>query len=196
MNDEIHCYLNGVRYGLQFKEPKFNWRNFFDWLLIIICGLVIVFIILGFFCTVRAEEVDWDKLVPIVIQIESGGNPYAISKDGCLGLMQISPIVLKEYNENQWVTLSYYPDGHWAERRRNGDDYKWADLYNPEINIIIGTWYLKRIWFHYLPHYKIPQTIENLLWVYNAGIGNLVKGIMPKETKNYIKKYKELAKGK
>jgi hypothetical protein len=43
-----------------------------------------------------------------------------------------------------------------------------------------------------LKAYKIPDTIDNRLWAYNAGIGNVKKGRLPKETRNYIRKYHKL----
>ena len=42
---------------------------------------------------------DLDKLLDCIIQVESSWNPVAVSEDGCVGLCQISAIVLREYNE-------------------------------------------------------------------------------------------------
>ena len=149
--------------------------------------LLIIFFFYIFFINLYAEDINWEKLVNIVIQIESGGNPYAVSSAGCIGLMQISRAVYKEYVDNTDYICS------------NCDGL----LFNPDLNRTIGTWYLKRIWYHYLPHYKIPQMIDNLLIGYNWGIGNLnkwykngaKKNQLPKETKDYIKKYHKLMKG-
>ena len=41
---------------IEFIDPKFNRKDFFDWLIIVTCGLIIVFIILGFIFSVRAEK--------------------------------------------------------------------------------------------------------------------------------------------
>ena len=35
----------------------------------------------------------------------------------------------------------------------------------------------------------IADTIDNRLWAYNAGIGRVIKGIKPDETREYIKRY-------
>lgn len=153
---------------------------------------LLVIIITASLCWAN-QEPDWNKLVPIIIKIESNGNPNAVSEDGCIGLMQISPAVFIEYQKEQFKLLSKDAEliSHWLLE----------DLFNPSINREIGTWYLKRIWFHYLPHYKLNQTIENLLIAYNFGIGNLVKYKqgkikLPKETRDYISKYNKLVKGR
>lgn len=184
---------------VDFEQPKNKWR--FDPVLIAIFIMMLICCLVIWVSVARAEEESnltmsinnlspteqqeieelnfWDDLVSIVIQIESSGNPYAVSKDGCIGLMQISRAVYEEYtSHNKTFDMS-------------NADYI---LFNPGWNKEIGTWYLKQIWEHYLPYYKIPRTIDNLLWAYNAGIGNVAKGIKPKETQNYIKKYHKLAK--
>jgi uncharacterized membrane protein YesL len=43
----------------------------------------------------------------------------------------------------------------------------------------------------YFLHYNIPLTTTNILWAYNAGIGRIVRGEMPAETKKYIERYYE-----
>lgn len=111
----------------------------------------------------------------IIIQIESGGNPNAYNKEsGAIGLCQITPIVLKEWNESGQLRF--------LER----------GLYKPEVNRPIGDWYMNTRIPQMLKAYKIPDTIDNRLWAYNAGIGNVKKGRLPKETRNYIRKYHKL----
>ena len=156
-----------------------------NWLLIFLYVIAITLFLLAVWKNCRAEEVNWDKLIPIIITIESNGDPNAISEDGCIGLMQISPMVLKECNL----------EGVWKGEINTKGFFVLEDLFNPTINVKIGKWYLKRIWFHYLPYYKLEQNIDNLLWAYNAGIGNVIKEIKPRETRDYIKKYHKLAKG-
>ncbi len=125
---------------------------------------------------IKIEEfsINYDK----IIEIESSGNPLAYNKHSkARGLMQITPIVLKEWN------------------KFNAQKHTSDDLFNPEINKKIGEWYLDRIKDHYLPHYKIEQNIDNILIAYNWGIGNLKKYLsenseLPLGTQGYIKKYK------
>ena len=142
--------------------------------IIIAIALAFLMALCFFLGKVSAEDIDWDRLVECVIEVESGGNPNAVSKAGAIGLMQITPIVLKEYNENRKDRSVFY----------NIDKCQLGD---PEMNKIIGTWYLHRL--H--DHYKC-ETIEDILWAYNGGIGNKRKGIKYNETKNYIKKVMKL----
>jgi hypothetical protein len=143
------------------------------------------------FNNVWAEDVDMMK----IITIESGGNPHAFNKrTHAIGLCQITPICLREYNHRD-RRLSYiddegnkcwcviYPD-EWFTH-----NYDIGDLYNPNTNLLIGTWYMNERIPKLLKHYHIEDTIENRLRAYNSGIGTLVKGRYPQETRDYVKKY-------
>ena len=165
----------------QLKKPR--WRpDLFFWLLLVATFLIIIGMVIG---QAKAEEPNWEQLVNIVIQIESGGNPNAYNKQsGAIGLMQITNIVLQEFYQHNKIEDIPFTSG---------------DLRNPEFNKYVGLWYLKRIWYHYLPHYKLEQNISNLCIAYNFGIGNLVKYRqgkvkLPKETRNYLLRYKSLEK--
>lgn len=122
----------------------------------------------------QADEID--DLIPYIIEVESHGNPTAISLAGAIGLMQITPIVLKEFQETE------FPAGNiW-------------DLFNAEKNVFLGTWYLRRLKDHYL---KDHYTIERMLAAYNGGITRLRKvnydiNKMPHETREYVKKVMKL----
>ncbi len=42
---------------------------------------------------------DWTKVINAIAQVESKGNPKAVNKNGnCVGLLQITPILVKECN--------------------------------------------------------------------------------------------------
>ena len=148
------------------------------WIAILIILLAIFFLVTACF----AKELDWDRLIPAIIQIESGGDPNAVSDRGAIGLMQITPIVLEEYNN--WIKGSVVP--LWKEK-----------LYEPHINEFIGTWYLHRLKDHYL---KDNYTLERLLAAYNGGITRLRKvnydvKKMPRETRNYVKRILRIMEG-
>lgn len=78
-----------------------------------------------------------DDIIPHIIMAESSGNPDAVSNRGAVGLMGITPIVLKEYNDE---FLYPYTDNRWSQKH----------LLDPEINKNIGEWYLRRLQTHYL----------------------------------------------
>lgn len=99
------------------------------------------------------------NLVWAVMSRESGGNRYALSKENARGLMQVIP----------------------PTAARMGVNPKY--LYDPEQNIIAGTWYLR-----YLTKY-FNGNLDFILAGYNAGEGavNKYKGIPPyPETKKYV----------
>ena len=120
------------------------------------------------------ETPNWDRLIPAIIEVESNGDPNAISKAGCIGLMQINPKgAFKEWKQFQFWR---HPEEHLVHL-----------LFDAEWNIKIGTWYLKRLY-----HYYKCDTIEKILMAYNWGIGNCRKNDFnlkkaPRETRNYVK---------
>ena len=46
----------------------------------------------------QKEKFDWSPVVDAIIQVESKGNPKAISKD-CVGVLQIRPVLVQDVNE-------------------------------------------------------------------------------------------------
>lgn len=110
--------------------------------------------------------------------IESNNNPLAYNRNsGATGMYQITPIVVKEYNNTF------------------RSDLRIKDMFNSEIALTVSNWYINSKIPEYFRVYKIKDTIENRLWAYNAGIGLLKKGIKPLETRKYIAKYNKLNKG-
>lgn len=111
----------------------------------------------------------------VIAQIESSNNPKAYNKrTRATGLYQITPICLKDYNQSHKV------------------EYSLIDMYDPKKARIVASWYLGKRIPQMLKHYKQPITIDTILWAYNAGIGLVVKGILPVETQNYIAKYERI----
>lgn len=109
-----------------------------------------------------------------VYQIESSGNPKAYNESSqARGLGQITPIVLKEWN-------NFHP----------GLQFTAEELFNPDINREVSTWYMQKRIPQMLKAKGLPITDETMLWAYNAGIGRVVEGVKPVETRNYIQKYR------
>lgn len=111
--------------------------------------------------------------MPAVSFVESSNNPKAFNKKSkARGLYQITPIVLKEWN-------NYNPD----------ENYDKEDLFDSEVNTRIASWYLNERIPQMLTYYKKPINLDNVLTSYNAGIDYVVKDRkLPSETVDYIRK--------
>lgn len=132
-------------------------------------------------------------MVYSIIKVESSFDEKAVSNKGARGLMQITPST-----------------GEWIAEKLKIKEFTADDLFLPETNIMMGTWY-----FNYLTE-KFDNDINLAIAAYNAGPGNVqnwlkdenistngeeLNKIPYKETENYIKKfnnayeqYKELYK--
>lgn len=119
-------------------------------------------------------------LVAAIINVESRYDKEAISSKKARGLMQISPTT-----------------GEWAAEELAIEDFTLEKLFEPEINIRIGTWYLKVL------SEEFDNNLQLILAAYNGGSGNVSKWLgnkdyskdglvlskIPfKETEEYIKK--------
>ena len=105
----------------------------------------LILVILLFALPCYADEID--DIIPYIIQVESGGNPDVVSSKGAVGLMQITPIVLKEYNLNAQPEVT-------DNKLVVYQEYHYEDLFIVESNIEIGTWYLRRLRDYYLKDVK------------------------------------------
>ena len=135
----------------------------------VIVGLCLVFLVIMRGFGYASDRID----LSIIASIESSGNPKAYNKHSkAVGLCQITPIVLVEYN------------------RHHTAGFRTADLYNGKVNLLVATWYMNVRIPQMLRAYHIADTTKNRLWAYNAGISLVKRGFLPAETRNYIAKYK------
>ena len=134
----------------------------------------------------------------ILAEIESGGNPIALSPDGCRGLYQISEIVLQQFKETH-KGLSLPSDR--AGWTIDVDSMSTERLFEKTPNEYIADWYLD--WLdNALRINGIEPTVDNILIGYNFGLGHFLKwrqrgskfSKLPKETQNYLKRYHILEK--
>lgn len=106
-----------------------------------------------------SEEFDVDPhLVTAIINVESRYDKDAESQKGAKGLMQIAPIT-----------------GQWASEVLGIEGYTEEDLFNPEMNIRIGTWYISRLLLEF------DNNLDNVILAYNAGSGNVQKWLKDKD---------------
>lgn len=136
--------------------------------LILIIGCAVMFLIAGCHQDAFAGEVDMAKIA----QIESSGCKFKVGDGGnSNGCHQVSSGALKEYNQF------------------NRTKYTKKDLMNDAISLKVAGWYMNKRIPQMLKHYGIEDTTKNRLWSYNAGIGNVIKGVVPQITKDYFRKY-------
>lgn len=113
-------------------------------------------------------------LLAAVIYQESKFRPDARSSSGAIGLMQLLPDTAKG------IAI-----------HTGGSQFRVEDLYNPEINVRYGAWYLH----HLLEKYGDEQ---DALAAYNAGQDNVDRwrrrgeGIQFAETRAYVTRVEEL----
>jgi len=97
-------------------------------------------------------------LVFSVIKAESGFNPMAVSGKNARGLMQISE-----------------KTGKWGAESLKIDNYSMELLFDPEINIMIGCWYLNNLMEEF------NNNTDLVIAAYNGGSGNVRKWLSNKE---------------
>ncbi len=93
-------------------------------------------------------------LVVAIMRNESKFNPNALSSKGAKGLMQIAPIT-----------------GRWASEKLAIENYEEEMLYDIDLNIQIGCWYLDIL------HQEFNSNLDLIIAAYNAGNGNVSKWI-------------------
>lgn len=122
-------------------------------------------------------------LVFAIIKAESSFDPSATSRKNAKGLMQITE-----------------KTGRWGAGKLKLEEYSDEKLYQPEINIRIGCWYLGTLMKEF------NNNIEHVIAAYNGGSGNVnewlkddnltnsdnkLERIPFKETDKYLKKVKD-----
>lgn len=121
-------------------------------------------------------------LVAAVIKAESRYNPKAKSHKDAYGLMQITSTTAE-----------------WAAKEMKINDFSTDKLYDPELNINMGCWYISNL------RYEFKNDTDLVLASYNGGRGNVRKWLADtrfskdgirldeipfKETDQYIKRVK------
>lgn len=89
-------------------------------------------------------------LVFAIIKAESNFNPKAVSRKSAKGLMQITD-----------------KTGAWGAEKTKIENFDTDDLYDPEININIGCWYLSNLMKEF------NGNIDLVIAAYNGGSGNV-----------------------
>lgn len=101
----------------------------------------------------KQQQIIDDDLVNAIIQVESSGNPKAVSNKGAMGLMQIMPL---------WVPTL----------KKEGIILAKKDLLEPNRNIKAG----KYILIHYMNHHK--GDLKKTLKSYSGGHKGYYRKVM------------------
>ncbi|EOC99850.1 lytic transglycosylase domain-containing protein [Caldisalinibacter kiritimatiensis] len=100
-----------------------------------------------------SNEYDIDPLlVASIIRVESKFDTYAQSHKGARGLMQISR-----------------QTGRWGAEQVGIEDYTDDMLFEPEINIKLGCWYISKL------NEQFDNNLPIVIAAYNGGSGNVTK---------------------
>jgi soluble lytic murein transglycosylase len=125
----------------------------------------------------RATGLD-PALVKGVIRAESAGNPWAVSRSGARGLMQLMPATAREVAQKHDV-------------RYRGPD----DLFDPDTNVRLGTLYLAWLrkyfrndpWLYIAAYNAGPGAVERLrLRNPELSSEDLIRTCAPAETRAYV----------
>jgi len=118
-----------------------------------------------------------ERLIPIIIQAESSGNPNAVSRDGSRGLFQ--------FTEPTWT---------WASEQAFGRALSFDDAFDPVKSRRVAEWFIDWLARQIDGHYSDALMIAS----YNWGIGNVKRNgyRIPDFLKNHPNKiYREILKG-
>lgn len=124
----------------------------------------------------RNEMIDLAR----IIQIESSANPNEPdSPTGAIGLCQIKPVVLVDFN------------------RKTGKRYDLDDLRDPLVSIEVCEWFLTKEIPYLLSYYGFQESTGAILFCYSEGIGTYRKWKagkigMPAQAERYKFKYEHL----
>lgn len=98
--------------------------------------------------TTKEEKThDWSKVINAIVQVESGGNPNAKSKD-CVGILQIRPVLVRDVNEYLGIKGS---------KKR----YTYDDRYNVDKS--------KEMFILYQERYNKTNNVERAIRLWNGG---------------------------
>jgi len=115
----------------------------------------------------KAPSFNWDPVMDAIIQVESGGNPNAISGNS-VGVMQITPILVEDCNQI-------------LQKKKSKKRYTLADRYSVKKS--------KEMFLLIQSHYNPMNNVEKAIRLWNGGVNYNVRA-----TNRYFRKVKNLMK--
>ena len=103
-------------------------------LFLLLASTVSTYFYSGIECDAAASESTWEDgwrdFIPALVQVESKGNPNALGKNNDRGILQITPILVKEVNRISGLTYTH--DDAWDPEKSVEMFYIIARKYCPE----------------------------------------------------------------
>lgn len=115
----------------------------------------------------QSPQFDWNPVMDAIIQVESEGNPKAVSGNSC-GAMQITPILVRECNNI-------------LKRRKSKKRFKLSDRFNVAKS--------KEMFILFQSVHNPRNSIEQAIRSWNGGLRYSIKG-----TQRYFNKVMNLLK--
>lgn len=113
------------------------------------------------------SDFNWNPVMDAIIEVESEGNPRAVSGNSC-GAMQITPIMVEECNNI-------------LKKKKSKKRYKLSDRFNVAKS--------KEMFVLFQSHYNPQNNIEKAIRSWNGGLRYSVRG-----TQRYFNKVMKLLK--
>ena len=109
----------------------------------------------------KSPSFNWDPVMDAIIQVESGGNPNAVSGKS-VGVMQITPILVEDCNQI-------------LEKKKSKKRYTLADRYSAKKS--------KEMFLLIQSYYNPMNNIEKAIRLWNGGVNYSVRA-----TNRYFRK--------
>lgn len=113
----------------------------------------------------ESSTFNWEPVMDAIIQVESSGNPKAVSGNSC-GAMQITPILVRECNNI-------------LKKRKSKKRYRLSDRFNVEKS--------KEMFKLFQSQYNPLSSVEQAIRAWNGGLRYTLKG-----TQKYYEKVMKL----
>lgn len=100
--------------------------------------IVLILFALGFFSKSYSQSFDWSRVINAIAIVESNGNPRAVGGGGSVGLLQITPVLVRDCNNilaKQKSTKRYSLSDRLSAQKSKEMFVLIQEHYNPEHNI-------------------------------------------------------------
>ena len=125
-------------------------------IIMIVCMSLVVILLQA-----KKPGFNWDPVMDAIIQVESGGNPNAVSGNS-VGVMQITPILVEDCNQI-------------LEKKKSKKRYTLADRYSAKKS--------KEMFLLIQSYYNPMNNVEKAIRLWNGGVNYSVRA-----TNRYFRK--------